>query len=133
MNNFWWWPFGRVPEVSAEQLCRSLQDAANAPQILDVRTGMEWSASRVAGAINIPITELKTRLATLQLDRERPVVAICRSAHRSIPAVRLLRANGYRQVCQLQGGMRMWWQAGLPVDGKKTGASTAGAAGKFKE
>jgi rhodanese-related sulfurtransferase len=133
MNTFWWWPFGRVPEVSAEQLYRSLKDATVAPQILDVRTGMEWSTNRIAGAINIPITELKARLATLPLDKERPVVAICRSAHRSIPAVRLLRANGYRQVCQLQGGMRMWWQAGLSVEGKETGASTAGATGKLKE
>lgn len=66
-------------------------------------------------SINAPITELKSLLASLSLDSNRPVVAICRSAHRSIPAVRLLRARGF-DASQLQQGMQAWWRAGLPVE-----------------
>lgn len=37
------------------------------------------------------------------------------SAHRSIPAVRKLRARGY-EARQLRGGMLAWWRAGLPCE-----------------
>ncbi len=110
----WWLPFGGVPEIDAQELNARPQGSA-APQIVDVRTPGEWRDSHIEGAINVPVTELKARLASLALDRSRPVVAICRSAHRSIPAVRLLRANGY-DACQLRQGMQAWWRAGLPVE-----------------
>jgi rhodanese-related sulfurtransferase len=116
MDRFWWWPFGRVPGIAARDLYSSLQNAASAPLILDVRTPVEWKAGHIAGAINVPITELSDKLATLRLSRDRPVVAICLSAHRSIPAVRLLKAHGVANVRQLNGGMRAWWKAGLPTE-----------------
>ena len=63
----------------------------------------------------MPIDELDARVANLRLDGAHPIVAICRSAHRSVPAVRLLQEHGLTQACQLQGGMLAWLQAGLPV------------------
>jgi len=105
----WWLPFGRVPEVSAADL-DALINSGQLLQIVDVRTGMEWHKSRIPGALNVPIQELRRRLDSLALDTARPVVAICLSAHRSIPAVRLLRASGYTNAMQLQGGMLAWWK-----------------------
>jgi rhodanese-related sulfurtransferase len=113
---FWWLPFGRVPEIDAAAL-RAMLQADPTTQLLDVRTVSEWHHSHIAGTMNVPVTELKAALPALALDRKRPVVALCRSARRSIPAVRLLKAHGFEQVCQLQGGMRAWWGAGLPVEG----------------
>ncbi|MFA7281988.1 MAG: rhodanese-like domain-containing protein [Sterolibacterium sp.] len=126
MGFFWWLPFGKVPEVSATQLHNMCQDDLNSPQILDVRTGIEWRASHVAGAVHAPITELESRIVGLNLDGNRPIVAICRSAHRSIPAVRLLRKHGFRNACQLQGGMLAWWKAKLPLVGDSGDALGAG-------
>lgn len=105
-----------MPEITPQDLYGLLQNEATAPLILDVRTGVEWEASRVAGAINVPVTELNARLDALALRRDRPVVAVCLSAHRSIPAVRLLKAHGIANVRQLEGGMRAWWKAGLPTE-----------------
>lgn len=116
MGFFWWVPFGKVPEISAERLEAMRADPAVRPQILDVRTGAEWRLSRIPGAINVPITEFGARLAALQLDKSRPIITICLSAHRSIPAVRALRKAGFRNAVQLQGGMRSWWRADLPVE-----------------
>jgi rhodanese-related sulfurtransferase len=92
-------------------------DGTTRPQILDVRTALEWRSGRVPGAIHVPITDFSARLASLELDKNRPIVAICLSAHRSIPAVRMLQKNGFGNACQLQGGMRSWWKAKFPVDG----------------
>ncbi len=110
----WWLPFGKVPEQTARDLHAQIQAAG--PQLLDVRTATEFRRSRIPGAVNVPITELRRRLPELGLDPSRPVTAICLSAHRSVPAVRLLQAHGYRQVQQLAGGMLSWWRAGLPTE-----------------
>ncbi|MFO7954721.1 rhodanese-like domain-containing protein [Thioalkalivibrio sp.] len=115
-----WWPFGRVPEIRPEDLARALEKAE--VQVLDVRTGVEHSRSRIPGARHLPITRLsEAALSDLELDRDRPVVAICLSAHRSIPAVRKLRAHGY-EALQLRGGMLAWWRAGLPCAHGSSGA-----------
>jgi rhodanese-related sulfurtransferase len=114
-----------VPEISAKDLHAKLTSGSE-PQILDVRTHHEWRASRIKGAVNAPITSLRTRLEDLNLEPRRPVVAICLSAHRSIPAVRALREMGFVDVCQLQGGMRAWWKAELPVvEGREEAAAEA--------
>jgi rhodanese-related sulfurtransferase len=121
---FWWLPFGQVPEIPPQELARRL--AADPPQILDVRTELEWRRSRIDAALSVPITELRRRLPMLPLDPKRPVVAICLSAHRSIPAVRLLRAHGCADVVQLAGGMLAWWRAGLPTVGTEAAGQSSG-------
>ncbi|MGD8587441.1 MAG: rhodanese-like domain-containing protein [Chromatiales bacterium] len=113
---FWWLPFGRVPEVGVAELNGILTQGPK-PQIVDVRSGAEWRKSRIPGAVNVPIQELRRRLDSLSLDAERPIVAICLSAHRSIPAVRLLRARGFPHAVQLQGGMLAWWKAEYATEG----------------
>jgi rhodanese-related sulfurtransferase len=108
----WWLPFGRVPEVTPATLAARLA-GGEAPQLVDVRTRMEFGAGHIAGAVNLPITEVPARLEALALDATRPVVAICLSAHRSVPAVRLLQQRGF-DAAQLAGGMLAWRAAGLP-------------------
>lgn len=104
-----WRPFGRVPEISVEELRKELEKGV--VQVVDVRTGPEFRRSRIPGARHLPITAFSERgLDSLELDRNRPVVAICLTAHRSIPAVRKLRERGY-EARQLRGGMRAWWKS----------------------
>jgi rhodanese-related sulfurtransferase len=100
----WWMPFGRVPGVAAVDLAEAVRGKTGL-QLLDVRSPSEFAADHIAGAVNVPITELAERIPTLSFDRSRPVVAICLSAHRSIPAVRLLTRAGFTDVRQLDGGM----------------------------
>lgn len=105
-----WWPFGRVPEISATDL--NLERKQGRVQIVDVRTLMEFRLSRIPEARHLPLTTLRADgMPTMALDPSRPVVAICLTAHRSIPAVRRLRAMGY-DARQLKGGMRAWWRFG---------------------
>lgn len=109
-----WWPFGRVPEITAEELQQAR--SRGALQIIDVRTGLEFRLSRIPGARHLPVTRLnQAGLDALGLDPGRPVVAICLTAHRSVPAVRRLRALGY-DARQLRGGMRAWWRMGGPCE-----------------
>jgi rhodanese-related sulfurtransferase len=121
-----WIPLGKVEEISAQQLWAKIQQdgaednpgksAEKCVQILDVRSQLEWNTSAIQGSKNLPITQFSQQnIQGLNLDPELPVVAICLSAHRSIPAVRQLKQMGYKQVMQLQGGMKSWWKQKLPV------------------
>jgi rhodanese-related sulfurtransferase len=116
MNLLWWLPFGRVPEVSAHELEKLLKNGG--AQLIDVRTPAEFAIGHVAGARNVPIYSLRQALPKLALDPKRPVVAICATAHRSPPAVRLLRAAGYENAAQLKSGMLSWYAAQLPTSRK---------------
>jgi len=108
----WWLPLGRVPEITAEALRQQLESRLP-PQLLDVRQPSEFRAGHIAGAVNVPIGSLAARLPELSWDPQRPVVVICLTAHRSIPAVRLLRQAGFRHVYHLAGGLLAWRRRSL--------------------
>ena len=82
--------------------------------VLDVRPGEEYRAGHIPGAISIPISELKQRLAELPRDRE--IVAYCRGPYcvMSLDAIDVLRAHGFQAV-QLKDGIPDWRAMGYEV------------------
>ena len=60
----WWWPFGRVREITAAQLRERLERGDDL-QLVDVRTGHEFNQDHLPGAVSIPITELAHRIDEL--------------------------------------------------------------------
>ncbi len=110
-NTPWWWPFGGVPEISPEGLAAAL--AKTPPQIVDVRTAQEFAGGHIRDAVSLPITSFPGHWRGLNLDPNRPVVLICLTAHRSIPATRLLLRHGF-DAQQLAGGMQAWRARHLP-------------------
>ena len=83
--------------------------------VLDVRPPEEYAAGHIAGAVSIPLPELKRRLA--ELPRSRRVVAYCRGPYcvLAAEAVRLLRQRGV-EAARLEEGYPEWRDAGLPVE-----------------
>jgi rhodanese-related sulfurtransferase len=83
------------------------------PLVLDVRNADEFAGEfgHLDGARNIPLAELPGRLAELGEDRARPLAIVCRTDLRSVKAAALLRAEGFRDVAVLRGGMLAWRQA----------------------
>lgn len=111
MRLFDWIPLGKVPELTADDLFRQREEV----QIVDVRTLAEYRSNHIAGARHLALaTFTESNIAALNLDPSRPVVTICLSAHRSIPATRKLRALGF-DTRQLSGGMKAWWARNLPT------------------
>ena len=64
--------------------------------VLDVRPPEEYEAGHIAGAISIPLPELKKRMA--ELPKRREIVAYCRGPYcvMALDAVDWLRKKGYR-------------------------------------
>lgn len=101
-----------VPEIDARDLAARIE-AGRAPLLLDVRTLPEYLQSHIPGAEHVPFLAMEPRVTAIPAGTE--VVAICLSAHRSVPAVRLLRELGL-PATQLRGGMLAWWRAKLPTE-----------------
>lgn len=73
---------------------------------LDVRSAEEFELGAIPQAVNIPHTEIRSRLAEVPTDR--PVVINCAIGLRGYIAERILRQHGYTDVYNLTGGYRTW-------------------------
>jgi rhodanese-related sulfurtransferase len=82
-------------------------------QILDCREPYEWQAGRVEGSIHLPLNSILAG-AGEDLDRDKPVVVVCRSGNRSELAALMLQARGF-QAYNLEGGLERWAREGLPL------------------
>jgi rhodanese-related sulfurtransferase len=80
------------------------------PLIIDVRGPDEFAGElgHLAGARNIPLSELPQQLSDLDRFKERPVVLVCRTQMRSAKAAAMLQEAGFRDVAVLRGGMVEW-------------------------
>jgi rhodanese-related sulfurtransferase len=70
--------------------------------LLDVREPVELVVEKLPGAVNIPLPQLRGRLAELPRDQEINVV--CRSGGRAYFATRILQQNGFKARV-VSGGM----------------------------
>jgi rhodanese-related sulfurtransferase len=101
----------RIKEIGAHDLARWLDDAGEKVQVIDVRQPGEYLAGTVPGAELMPLASVPVR--TRDIERDRPVVMVCRSGARSAQACAFLAARGHDNVYNLRGGMIAWAGAGL--------------------
>jgi len=83
--------------------------------VLDVRDDAEFAAGHIAEAKHIPLSQLPERIKELNKFKERPVLVYCESGARASKAAAILAKNEFKQVQQLQGGIRAWQDAKLPL------------------
>ncbi|MGF1612356.1 MAG: ArsR/SmtB family transcription factor [Gammaproteobacteria bacterium] len=83
--------------------------------VIDVRPPEEYAQGHIAGALNIPLDKLKTRLQ--ELPRGREIVAYCRGPWcvLSFEAVARLRGAGL-DARRLADGLPEWRRAGFPIE-----------------
>ncbi|MGF1508205.1 MAG: MBL fold metallo-hydrolase [Myxococcota bacterium] len=84
-------------------------------RLVDVREPDEFTGSlgHVPGAELVPLGTLKA--AASDWDRKTPILVICRSGNRSGKGATLLRALGFTDVTNMEGGMLAWNLAHRPV------------------
>lgn len=97
-------------EISVSQAAEKRDQGV---MMVDVRQPEEWAAGHIPGATLIPLGEIQNRLSELPKDKE--IVLVCRTGHRSGQARDILRSAGYNLSTSMAGGMVQWTAAGLPV------------------
>lgn len=76
---------------------------ANRAQVVDVREPNEWAMGTLPDAERISLGTLPHQLHAL--DRNKPVLLVCRSGARSNQAAQALAMAGFNRVANLAGGM----------------------------
>ena len=89
----------------------------SAPLIIDVRTRSEFDSGHIPGAVNIPHTELSSRLGEVEAESDQEIVVYCEGGGRSMAAAFALRGAGFSTVLHLEGDMRAWRESRLPCAG----------------
>lgn len=80
---------------------------------IDVRTPAEYELGTIPGFVNIPVDELRGRLA--ELPKDRLIVVTCAIGLRGYLAYRILKQHGFTDVKNLSGGYKTWSAATMPV------------------
>jgi molybdopterin/thiamine biosynthesis adenylyltransferase/rhodanese-related sulfurtransferase len=93
-----------IPTISVEEL-KQRRDAGEDIFVLDVREPHEYQICNLNGHL-IPLNDLPKRVG--ELDRNREIVAHCRSGMRSAKAVEFLQQSGFTNARNLSGGILAW-------------------------
>ncbi len=81
--------------------------------LLDVRTPDEFSLGSLPGAVNIPLDELRDRLA--ELPKDKMIYTFCAVGLRGYLAYRILTQHGFDKVRNLSGGLKTYRAASAPI------------------
>ncbi len=85
---------------------KAMLDAGEPIFFLDVRSPAEVAAVAIPGAVNIPLGQLRKRIA--ELPRDRRIVTFCKISLRGYEAALIARAAGHEDAAFMDGGIVMW-------------------------
>ena len=104
---------GGMEPVRGEELLRRVR--AGTVTLIDVRPSEEYRAGHIPGALSVPLSELKKRLA--EVPKTRDVVAYCRGPYcvMAVEAVELLRKKGFRAY-RMEQGVVDWRMRGWRIE-----------------
>ena len=93
-----------MKEISVQEL-KEMQDKGEDFQLIDVREDFEYEMSNLGGTL-IPLSGIL--IESEKIDRNKPVVLMCRSGKRSAAAIMQLEQRGFTNLYNLQGGILAW-------------------------
>ena len=108
-----------VPSVAPEKAAGELDTGA---VLVDVREPEEWQHGHIDGSVPAPrgllefFADPTSPRHKNQLDPGRRVIVVCASGARASLAALTLKTMGYSDVAILDGGLKGWTGAGLPVN-----------------
>lgn len=111
-----------VPYVKPDVAKSQLDDDANT-LVVDVRSPSQFTnkEGHIKDALNLPLIDLMGRIKQIKADlagyADTPVLIVCKNDQLSARAARILRKNGLNKVAVLDGGLKAWKKAGLPLTG----------------
>ena len=91
-------------DISVEDLKALLDEKADF-QLIDVREPHEAEICALGGEL-MPMGDLAQRIG--ELDPTAHIVVHCKSGGRSAHAVKLMRAHGFTNAWNVQGGLMAW-------------------------
>lgn len=94
-----------MKRINAQELKREL-DSGVMPVLLDVREPWEYEICQIAGSVNVPMSQISSRLN--ELDKGAKTVVICHHGSRSWQVGSYLESCGFDNLINLDGGVSDW-------------------------
>jgi rhodanese-related sulfurtransferase len=94
----------RVSKASFKTILDANPDAA----LVDVRTPDEYNAGKIDNAINVDFLNATFESEISKLDKNSLTLIYCRSGGRSAKALKQMKALGFTNVRELEGGYLGW-------------------------
>ncbi len=104
----------RVREADVYLIKKRL-DASEKLILVDVREDTEWARGHIAGAIHLGKGVIELDVEQAIPDHAAPLVLYCGGGFRSALAADNLQKMGYTNVISMDGGWRVWVEAGYPT------------------
>jgi rhodanese-related sulfurtransferase len=116
-----------TPISSAQALKSRLEWGEPAFTVVDVRERTAFNASRILGAITMPLDDLPNRV-TSSLEPQREIYVYGDTDEQTAQAASKLREAGFTAISELRGGLAGWKAVGGPTEGTaETGYDSSSA------
>ena len=106
-------PAGRR-DVGVEEFEKLWKDKKGV--VLDVRTVKEYQAGHIPGALNIDVNAGDFEKKVAELDKNKTYLVHCASGVRSVRACEKMNRMDFKELINLQGGIKAWEKAGKEVE-----------------
>jgi rhodanese-related sulfurtransferase len=107
-----------IPKITGDvhiSVAQAYQKYQQGAFFLDVRSQEEWDQVHIANSTPISLDELPNKLSELPKDRD--IVVVCLSGHRSEEGVSILQKAGFSRARCMTDGLTAWKAAGYPLEG----------------
>ena len=84
--------------------------------LVDVREDNEWAKGRISGAIHLSKGVIERDIEAAIPNKMAEIILYCGGGFRSALSADNLQKMGYRGVVSMDGGWRVWCEAGGPVE-----------------
>ncbi len=104
--------FKKHKDVDINEAISIIDDTKNLV-LIDTREQKERKAGHIANDVNIPMSQLKSKINTF--DKDKNILLYCRNGSRSSYACKLFTKAGFEKVYNLKGGFNLWQKSNLPI------------------
>lgn len=93
-----------MKEITVQEL-QKMKENGEDFQLIDVREDFEYEVSNLGGEL-IPLGGVL--IESNKIDKNKPVIVMCRSGRRSAAAIAQLEQKGFTNLYNLKGGIVAW-------------------------
>jgi rhodanese-related sulfurtransferase len=104
----------QIVKITIDELVKKMEFDSSF-YLIDVRTEGEYLAGHIKSSIWIPRGFLEFKIQKITEDPKSEIIVYCKGGGRSALAAYTLKEMGFRNVINLEGGIREWVRSGKSI------------------
>jgi phage shock protein E len=107
-----------MPEaITPKEAFKRMQESQDQPEIaiIDVRSPGEYKAGHIPGSVNMDLRTPVFFDSLRSMDKGKNYIIYCQAGIRSKRALEAMSRLGFKEACEIKGGINQWRTEGLPI------------------